>query len=91
MNPKLLADALRLMANALEAEPAAAPPSEPVLSDVLDCDGAAELLHLHRKSVEIQARQGRIPGTKLPGGRGWRFHRATLVAWIASRSEAKVT
>lgn len=50
-------------------------------SDILTVDEAAELLKIPRSSVYKLAQQGKIPGQKV--GRHWRFHRATLLKWIA--------
>jgi excisionase family DNA binding protein len=50
-------------------------------SAVLTIEEAAELLKIPRSSVYKLARQGKIPAQKV--GRHWRFHRATLLKWIA--------
>lgn len=50
-------------------------------SDILTVDEAAELLKIPRSSVYKLAQQGKIPGQKV--GRHWRFHRITLLKWIA--------
>ena len=50
-------------------------------SDILTVDEAAELLKIPRSSVYKLAQQGKIPAKKV--GRHWRFHRLTLVNWIA--------
>lgn len=57
-------------------------------SDILTVDEAAELLKIPRSSVYKLAQQGKIPAKKV--GRHWRFHRLTLVNWIADAA-IKVT
>ncbi len=50
--------------------------------DILTVEEAAELLRIPRSSVYKLAQEGKIPGLKV--GRHWRFHRQTLLNWIAS-------
>jgi excisionase family DNA binding protein len=52
-------------------------------SDILTVDEAAELLKIPRSSVYKLAQQKRIPAQKV--GRHWRFHRETLINWIAGK------
>jgi excisionase family DNA binding protein len=54
------------------------------IDDILTVDGAADLLKIPRSSVYKLAQQGRIPAKKV--GRHWRFHRVTLVDWIAGKN-----
>jgi excisionase family DNA binding protein len=51
-----------------------------VMSEILTTEQAAEYLHLGRATVVSQARQGRIPATKIAGR--WRFSRRQLRRWI---------
>ncbi len=44
--------------------------------DTLTAEQAAQLLHIHPKSVQAMARAGRLPATRV--GRKWLFHRADL-------------
>jgi len=44
---------------------------------------AADLLGIHWKTLEIQARHGEIPATKI--GNRWRFRTRVLDQWLASR------
>lgn len=50
-------------------------------SDVLTVGEAADLLRIPRSSIYKLAQEGRIPAQKV--GRHWRFHRATLLKWVA--------
>jgi excisionase family DNA binding protein len=50
-------------------------------SEILTVDEAAAFLKIPRSSVYKLAQQGKIPAQKV--GRHWRFHRGTLVKWIA--------
>jgi excisionase family DNA binding protein len=54
---------------------------ENINSDVLTVEEAAELLKIPRSSVYKLSQQGKIPAQKV--GRHWRYHRATLLKWIA--------
>jgi excisionase family DNA binding protein len=44
---------------------------------------AADLLGIHWKTLEIQARRGEIPATKI--GNRWRFRTSVLDTWLTSR------
>jgi excisionase family DNA binding protein len=57
-------------------------------SDVLTIDEAAALLKIPRSSVYRLAQQRKIPSQKV--GRHWRFHRATLLKWIAGELNSKI-
>jgi excisionase family DNA binding protein len=50
-------------------------------SDILTVEEAADLLKIPRSSVYKLAQEGRIPAQKV--GRHWRFHRPTLLRWVA--------
>lgn len=50
-------------------------------SDILTIEETAELLKIPRSSVYKLAQQGKIPAKKV--GRHWRFHRQTLLEWVA--------
>ncbi|HEV2351404.1 MAG TPA: helix-turn-helix domain-containing protein [Terriglobia bacterium] len=47
---------------------------------------AAEVLRIHSKVLERMAKRGEIPALKV--GKFWRYHAATLDAWIKSRLES---
>lgn len=51
-------------------------------SPILTIEEAADLLKIPVSSVYKLAQAGRIPAQKV--GRHWRFHRPTLIQWIAS-------
>jgi len=51
------------------------------ISDILTVEETARLLKIPRSSVYKLAQEGKIPGQKV--GRHWRFHRLTLLKWIA--------
>jgi excisionase family DNA binding protein len=55
-------------------------------SDILTIDEAAALLKIPRSSVYKLAQQGKIPAKKV--GRHWRFHRQTIVNWVAGSVDA---
>ena len=55
------------------------------LPEILNVDEAAELLRIPRSTVYKLAQLGKIPAQKV--GRHWRFHRDTLVDWIAGKSQ----
>lgn len=44
---------------------------------------AADLLGMHWKTLEIFARRGQIPGTKV--GKRWRFRASVLDRWLTDR------
>ena len=56
---------------------------EEKVNDILTLEKTAELLRIPRSTVYKLAREGVIPAQKV--GRHWRFHRETLVDWIAHR------
>jgi excisionase family DNA binding protein len=49
-------------------------------SEVLDVDGAAELLRIERETVLRLAETGDLPGRSLEGD--WRFSRQALLEWL---------
>jgi excisionase family DNA binding protein len=53
-------------------------------SDILTIDETAALLKIPRSSVYKLAQQGKIPAKKV--GRHWRFHRQTIVNWVAGNA-----
>ena len=53
---------------------------EPV--DIMTIQDAAAFLRIPVSSVYKLAQAGKIPAKKV--GRHWRFHRPTLVQWVAS-------
>ena len=54
-----------------------------VFEQLLTLREAADLLGIHWKTLEIQARHGEIPATKI--GNRWRFRTSVLDQWLASR------
>ncbi len=64
---------------------------EEKVNEILTLNEAAELLRIPRSSVYKLAREGKIPAQKV--GRHWRFHRETLINWIAGQPviEGKIT
>jgi excisionase family DNA binding protein len=63
--------------------------NETTMSEAINSEDCAKLLHCTTEQVEELARAGEIPGLKL--GRGWLFVRADLLAYLAekARSEAQ--
>jgi excisionase family DNA binding protein len=51
--------------------------------EILTVEEAAELLRIPRSAVYTFAQRGKLPAQKV--GRHWRFHRETLIEWIARR------
>jgi excisionase family DNA binding protein len=47
---------------------------------------AAKILKIHPKVLERMAKRGEVPALKV--GKFWRYHAATLDAWIKSRLES---
>ena len=52
--------------------------------EILTVEEATELLRIPRTSVYTLAQRGKLPAQKV--GRHWRFHRKTLIDWIARRA-----
>ena len=50
---------------------------------LLDPKEAAELVHLHPKTVIRMARENKIPAVRL--GKQWRFRKSWLEAWIGNQ------
>jgi excisionase family DNA binding protein len=44
---------------------------------------AARLLHMHPKTLQIMARDGRIPSVRI--GKPWLFRESDLDAWVRSK------
>jgi excisionase family DNA binding protein len=55
-------------------------------NEILTVGEAAELLRIPRSTVYKLAQLGKIPAQKV--GRHWRFHRATLIDWIAGKNNS---
>ncbi len=47
---------------------------------------AAQILKIHPKVLERMAKRGEVPALKV--GKFWRYHAATLDAWIQTRLES---
>ena len=54
----------------------------------LDAEGAAQLLHLNVKRVQMLAREGKLPAARV--GRRWLFRREEIEALLRGRSPAAV-
>jgi len=54
------------------------------VKDVLDIQGACELLGISIKTFQKLLREETIPGRKI--GREWRFSRQALIEWIGKGS-----
>ncbi len=53
---------------------------------ILDVEGAASLLGVSKHTIYRLIARDKLPATKV--GRGWRFHRPTLIQWVATGSNA---
>ena len=53
-------------------------------ADILTVEETSNLLRIPRSSVYKLAQEGKIPAQKV--GRHWRFHRVTLLRWIAGQA-----
>ncbi len=53
--------------------------------EILDVEGAAELLGMGEEAVRRLSRLGRIPGRKV--GKEWRYSRERLLRWIGGEEE----
>jgi excisionase family DNA binding protein len=60
---------------------------QPEFPEILTVDEAAELLRIPRSTVYKLAQLGKIPAQKV--GRHWRFHRDTVVDWIAGKKHGE--
>ena len=56
-------------------------------NDILTVKETAEFLRVPRSTVYKLAQAGMMPAQKV--GRHWRFHRPTIVAWIAGRASSE--
>jgi len=57
-------------------------------SDIMTIEDVADFLRIPVSSVYKLAQSGKIPVTKI--GRHWRFHRPTLVNFIAGQSISSI-
>ena len=53
---------------------------------ILDVEGAALLLGVSKHTIYRLITKDKLPAAKL--GREWRFHRPTLIEWVAAGSNA---
>ena len=53
---------------------------------ILDVEGAALLLGMSKHTIYRLITKDKLPATKI--GREWRFHRPTLIEWVATGSNA---
>jgi excisionase family DNA binding protein len=58
----------------------------PSIEALLTSRQAAQVLRIHPKVLERMAKRGEVPALKV--GKFWRYHAATLDAWIKSRLES---
>jgi len=56
---------------------------------LLSLEEAAELLGLHRKTLERMARTKQVPGLKV--GKRWRFRLSTLNIWLENGLNSSTT
>jgi excisionase family DNA binding protein len=54
--------------------------------EILDVDGAADVLGVSKTTIYKLARDGTIPATRV--GREWRFSRTNIIDWIKNGTEA---
>jgi excisionase family DNA binding protein len=54
--------------------------------EILDIEGAADVLGVSKTTIYKLAREGTIPATRV--GREWRFSRSNLIDWIKNGTEA---
>ena len=54
--------------------------------EILDVEGAADVLGVSKTTIYKLARDGTIPATRV--GREWRFSRNNLVKWIENGTQA---
>lgn len=71
--------------NASESQ-AHLPGESPGMEALLTSREAARVLKIHPKVLERMAKRGEVPALKV--GKFWRYHAATLDAWIKSRLES---
>ena len=57
---------------------------EKVNEVILDVEGAVALLGVSKHTIYRLISKDRLPSTKI--GKEWRFHRPTLVQWVANSS-----
>jgi excisionase family DNA binding protein len=60
---------------------------EKALDEFLTVEQAADLLRIPHSTVYKLAELGKMPAQKV--GRHWRFHRNTLVDWIAGKKHVE--
>ena len=53
---------------------------------ILDVEGAVSLLGVSKHTIYRLISKNKLPTTKV--GREWRFHRPTLIQWVAAGSNA---
>ena len=53
---------------------------------ILNVEGAAALLGVSKHTIYRLISKDKLPATKV--GREWRFHRPTLIQWVATGSSA---
>lgn len=59
---------------------------QPFFEPVLDSEEAAELLHIHPKTLQRLARNGDIPGFRI--GKLWAFRASALNEWLESKASS---
>ena len=72
------------------ANPKSAPPtSRSIFEPLLDLQEAALVLGMHWKTLEIKARQRRVPAVKV--GKRWRFRLSSLNNWLDEGIKSNTT
>lgn len=61
------------------------PVTQTAMNQIVDSQGAADLLHTHAETVEAMARRGELPRCK--PGRKWIFLLDELVEWVRTESK----
>ena len=59
---------------------------QPSFEPILDSEEAANLLHIHPKTLQRLARNGIIPGFRI--GKLWGFRASVLNEWLESRASS---
>jgi len=58
--------------------------------EILNCEQAAELLHIHPETVRQWCRKGKIPATQLGGSQGnWQIGKETITSLVNEGTSSK--
>lgn len=55
---------------------------------LMDANEAASLLQVHPKTLQLMARQGRVPAVRV--GKFWRFRKTEINRWLQSASRIQL-